>query len=130
VIAEGKSKQPDADVSERIAYPINQFGSWIVQTETSANRLRVGQGFSNFLNGIGGQIEIRVQEPKHFSSCDRGARVHLRRATLRRDEETVGPALGNGGSAIGTSTVDNDDLERAREGSRAPEKIVDQRRLI
>jgi hypothetical protein len=77
VIAEGKSKQPDADISERIAYPINQFGARIAKTETSADSFRVGQGLGNPLDGIGGRIEIRVQEPEHFSSGDRGARVHL-----------------------------------------------------
>jgi hypothetical protein len=130
VIAEGKSKQPDADISNRIAYPVNQFGPRIAQTETSADSFRVGQGLGNSLDGIGGRIEICVQEPEHFSSCDRGARVHLRRAAFRRGDDTVGPAFGNSRGAIGTSTVDNDDLELPRECSRAPEKIVDQRRLI
>jgi hypothetical protein len=131
VIAEGKSKQPDANISERIAYSINQFGPRVAQTKTSADSFRIDQGLGNLLDGIGGRLEVRVQEPEHFSPGDCGARVHLRRAALRRGDDTVGLAFGHSRGAIGTSTVHDDDLERRpREGSRAPEKIVDQWRFI
>jgi hypothetical protein len=71
-----------------------------------------------------------MQEPENFSSCHRGTRVHLRGAAFGRGNNSVGPALGQSRGVIAASTIDNDDLERPPEYSHAPQKIVDQRRLI
>lgn len=125
VIAQGETEDVDANISERVTDAVNELRPWKSQPETAADDTMIGERMLNRFRAIARNEEIGVQKPERITASDRGAGVHLRRATAVGAQHDIGVLLREGAGLIVTAAVDDNNLGLRRDGAQVPQEILD-----